>query len=165
MDPVTVLGIVQTLRGASKKKGLIPMIGVKNSLSLIGLGVVVFVSAGYYLGWYQVSQQAGNDGQNHVKIQVNPARITEDLAKGKEKVLMVLDQNKGTITQVSGDAAAQVQQNGPTKAYSIPFVPRSTAEIHVPVQQPQQQIQFPTLPPAPPQPRQQEPVDFWILPR
>ena len=165
MDPVTILGIVQTLRGNSRNKGVLGMLGIKNLLALVGLVVVVFLVAGWYLGWYKVG--AVDDAQgHHVRIQVNSSQITEDLSKGKDKVIMILDKNKGTLAAAPAQTAPP-SSPPPTQAYGIPLVPRSTAEIQVP------QMPAPQPPPAPPAfrapplvpPPLPREVDSWTFPR
>src|SRR5436305_13589405 len=94
MDPVTIFGIVQTLRRASKVKGVVGMFGLKNLLALVGLVVVAFVGVGWYLGWYNFTATDDANGQHHLKIQVNASQITDDLSKGKQKVIMILDKEK-----------------------------------------------------------------------
>jgi hypothetical protein len=170
MDPLTILGLLQSLRGGSGKKGVLGMIGIKNLLALIGLLVVGFATAGWYLGWYNINAQDDANG-HHLKIQVNSSQITEDLNKGKDKVIMILEKEKGLVTQPSA-------QNVPSQPLSIPPEPRSPGEMHMPqapaVPQPlppplpvppppAPQLRPPTLPPQPPQPTQE--VDSWIYPR
>jgi len=165
MDPVTILGIVQTLRRGSKAKGVLGMFGLKNLLALVGLVVVAFAGAGWYLGWYSFATQDDANGQHHIKIQVNASQVTSDLSKGKDKVIMILDREKGAITQAPAQAQPGAQQpkaQPPTQAYSIPLVPRAAAEVHVP-QAPEPP--FPQGPALPPPPPPSQPVDSWILPR
>ncbi len=167
MDPVTVIGVVETLRRASKAKGVVGMFGMRNLLALIGLAVVAFVGAGWYLGWYNFKDQVDANGEHHVKIQVNTTQVTNDLSKGKDKLIMVLDKEKGTLTPAK---APPVQGAGqaPVQTYSLPLVPRSVAEVHV--TQPAQPaapppVQTPRLEIPPPPPGAPQPVDSFTFPR
>ena len=163
MDPVTIVGIVQTLRRGSKAKGVVGMLGLKNLLALVGLVVVAFAAAGWYLGWYSFTASDDANGQHHIKIQVNASQVTSDLTKGKDKVIMILDREKGVITQAAAPPAQSAQAQPSTQAYSLPLVPRARAEVHVPKPVEPPFPQGPALPPPPLMPSQ--PVDSWVLPR
>jgi hypothetical protein len=171
MDPVTVFSVVETLRRASKAKGVMGMFGMRNLLALVGLAVVAFAVAGWYLGWYNFKDQQDANGEHHVTIQVNTTKFTQDaskgLAQGEQKLIMVLDKEKGTITQAPAPPA-QGPGQAPVQSYSLPLVPRSVAEVHV--TQPAQPaapppVQTPRLEIPPPPPGVPQPVDSFTYPR
>jgi hypothetical protein len=131
MDPLTILSVARTLRGVSQRRGGMGMLGIKNILALIGLVVVAFAGAGWYLGWYQVGVQQDGQGHQQLKIQVDSSRVQDDLKKGKEKLVVVMDQKTGAVTQAP-PAVAQQPPAPTTQTWSVPLVPRSVGEIHVP---------------------------------
>ncbi|CAN5450647.1 hypothetical protein BH11PLA2_BH11PLA2_28570 [soil metagenome] len=54
---------------------------MRNILALIGLIIVVFVTVGYYRGWYSFQVSASSDGNSHISVDVKTKKITAD---GKE---------------------------------------------------------------------------------
>ena len=104
MDPVTILEIVQLLHRKSRKKGGLGMLGIKNLLALIGLVVVAFVGAGWYLGWYKIGEQADANGKPQLRIQVNSSQVVGDLKKAEKEVIDGLDKTKAAVTTTSGQA-------------------------------------------------------------
>jgi hypothetical protein len=96
MDPVTLMVLVRALRRGWRGKGVLDMFGIRNTLAVVGLAVVAFGAAGWYLGWYKIVQTDDAQG-HHVNIQVDPAPIVKDLNKAKEKVMDVLEKDKGTV--------------------------------------------------------------------
>jgi hypothetical protein len=55
----------------------------------VGAAVVTFAVVGWFLGWYQVRTTPGPDGHRAVNIDLNGAKIKEDLKKGEQKILSV----------------------------------------------------------------------------
>jgi hypothetical protein len=78
MDLVTILEIVQMLRSEKRKKGGQSMFGIKNLLALVGLLVVGFAGAGWYLGWYKVTEQVDSQGHVQIKADVDVKKIKAD---------------------------------------------------------------------------------------
>jgi hypothetical protein len=106
MDPVTILEVIQMLhRGSGKKKGGLGMLGIKNLLALVGLVVVAFAVAGWYLGWYKVGEQADANGHPQFEIQVNSGQVAKDLNKAKQEVIDDLNKTKTAVTPASGQTA------------------------------------------------------------
>lgn len=143
MDPVTILEVIQMLHRRSGKKGGLSMLGIKNLLALVGLVVVVFVGAGWYLGWYKVAEQSDGQGHPQLRIQVNASQVTSDLHKAEQKVIEDLEKAKAASTPAAPSAPQQ-----PATSNGAPSSPPSQ---WTPVQQ---------QPPAPPSP----PGDSWVIP-
>ena len=60
---------------------------MKNILALIGLVVVVFVGAGWYLGWYKFeSATKTSTGKTNVSIEVNTTKIGSDAKSFHERL-------------------------------------------------------------------------------
>jgi len=84
---------------------------MRNLLALIGLAVVVFLGAGYYLGWYKLDTSTGLNGKQHISFEVDTKKIAADskegLEKAKDKASDVVDnlkknQPESSATEVSG---------------------------------------------------------------
>jgi hypothetical protein len=106
MDPVTILEVIQLLhRGSGKKKGGLGMLGIKNLLALVGLVVVAFAVAGWYLGWYKLGEQTDASGHPQLQIQVNQGQVVKDLAKAKQEVIDDLNKTKAAVTPAPGQTA------------------------------------------------------------
>jgi hypothetical protein len=58
---------------------------MRNLLALIGLAVVVFLGAGYYLGWYKLDTSTGLNGKQHISFEVDTKKIAADSKDGLEK--------------------------------------------------------------------------------
>jgi hypothetical protein len=58
---------------------------MRNLLALIGLAVVVFLGAGYYLGWYTLDTSTGLNGKQHISFEVDTKKIAADSKEGLEK--------------------------------------------------------------------------------
>ena len=57
---------------------------MKNILALIGLLVVGFAGAGWYLGWYKVGTDPAAPG--HTKLDVDTDKVKQDVQSGAKKV-------------------------------------------------------------------------------
>jgi hypothetical protein len=107
MDPLTILSVAETLRGATRKQGVLGMfelIGVKNLLALVGLVVVGFATAGWYLGWYNIGTEKDAQGNTHVDLKVDPAKVKHDVNEGAVKVENAIEHKATSAmpTPVSG---------------------------------------------------------------
>jgi hypothetical protein len=171
MDPLTVLSVAQTLRGGSRKKGalgMIDMIGMKNLLALVGLAVVGFGTAGWYLGWYNVATQKDAQGHTHVELEVDSSKVQHDLQQGEQKVLTVIEQKTATTVPAQAPANQQTPtapaqprsmtsharigdiQSGSQPAPQPPMPPQAVYYGSPPPAPPQATIGAPTPPAAPP---------------
>jgi hypothetical protein len=141
MDLVTILSVIETLRGGSRKKGGL-MLGVKNLLALVGLLVVGFAVAGWYLGWYNIGTQVDSQGHSHVDVQIDPAKVTNDIKNGRQEVVNTIEQHTTAgpqpTTSVSPPAAAPTSVMPPAPV--MPPLPPS-----VPVAPPAQPPSFPVM--------------------
>lgn len=60
---------------------------MKNILALIGLVVVVFAGAGWYLGWYKLESVAKSaNGETNVSVKVDTSKIGDDAASFHERI-------------------------------------------------------------------------------
>lgn len=57
---------------------------MRNLLALGGAALVIFLGLGWYLDWYRLKSSTGDDGKQHISIDVNANKVTEDVGKGKD---------------------------------------------------------------------------------
>lgn len=79
---------------------------MRNILALIGLAVVGFGGAGWYLGWYKVSFDRTADGKLQIKTDVDTGRVIKDAGEGAKQVGAFLSDN---LEQAGKDAKAGQQ--------------------------------------------------------
>lgn len=163
MDPLTLLSVAQTLRGGSRKRGVVGMIGIKNLLTLVGLAVVGFGVAGWYLGWYNIATQTDATGHTHVDVQVDSSKVVQDLQNGGATLQNAVNQqaNRRRPDAPAGNpSTAAAPQSG-----VIPAPPSASAPVGPPpVYSGSQQYAQPAAPPVPPRPGLQQPVGTWSFP-
>jgi hypothetical protein len=81
---------------------------VKNLIFVLFLLVVVFAVAGYFLGWYQITDlPTGTTGQHRLQIDINTTKIRDDLHRGSEKVQEGIDRVRQGAEKK--DATAQAE--------------------------------------------------------
>jgi hypothetical protein len=147
MDPVTVVSIVQLLRRARRRKGFKDMFGMKNALALVGLVVVGFAVAGWYLGWYGVSTTVDNTGKSTVGVNINSGQVVKDLKKAEREVVDFIEQSKGNVVHVTSGTeygppeVPPLPSLPPTQNYSTPQMPQN-----YPTPQPSQKYDVPSVP-------------------
>lgn len=71
---------------------------MKNLLALLAAALVTFGVVGWYLDWYRISSTPTENGRRTVTIDLNSAKIGEDIEKGKEKLSKILDKGKDENT-------------------------------------------------------------------
>jgi hypothetical protein len=72
---------------------------MKNLLALVGLVVVGFAGAGWYLGWYKLDVQSSNPTHPKVGVEFERDKIENDLKNGVKRVGGVIQQEvQGTPT-------------------------------------------------------------------
>ena len=59
---------------------------MRNFLAFVGLVVVLAVGLGYYLGWYKFAMTPGRDGTQHISVDVDTKKATDDLGTGFDKL-------------------------------------------------------------------------------
>ncbi len=59
---------------------------MKNILALVGLLVVGFAGAGWYLGWYKLGVEPGTTGHTKVNADVDTDKIKQDVQNGAKKI-------------------------------------------------------------------------------
>jgi hypothetical protein len=133
------------------------MFGFKNLLALVGLAVVGFVAAGYYLGWYNIGAQMDSQGNKKLEIQVDASKVEHDIHQGEQVVEKKL-QNR---TAVSGSTPQAPP--APAVTPSLPGMPPGMSDQPAPAN-------LPSVPPAPqdwtaPQVPAPPPVDVYNMPR
>ncbi len=82
---------------------------MRNFFALIGLLVVGFLGAGWYLGWYKLSFSRNPDGSAQVKADVNTRKVTADTGEGMKQVGAFLNSQ----AQKAGDGKAGPLANTP----------------------------------------------------
>jgi hypothetical protein len=164
MDPLTFLSVAQAVRGESGKQGvlgMISMIGVKNLLALVGLLVVGFGVAGWYLGWYQFGTQDDAQGHHQLKLQVDSSKVTQDLNKGREKIVEAIDKETGTVPPAPPPTS---QPPAPPQPSQPPApVVTTTLSVGPPPKPPMLLPPVPHGPQAPPPAPQPKAVDSFTL--
>jgi hypothetical protein len=104
------------------------MLGFKNLLALVGLAVVAFVGAGYYLGWYSIGAQADSQGHQQFNIQVDASKVESDVSKADQKVVKAL-QKQGAV-QVQAPPPLPAQPPLPGMPPSVPPAPSSPVDTY-----------------------------------
>ncbi|HEV3262818.1 MAG TPA: hypothetical protein VG013_38645 [Gemmataceae bacterium] len=67
---------------------------MRNLLALAALVLLAFVGLGWYLDWYHVkSAPADTAGHQSVNIDINGAKILDDVHKGEEKIHKVVEKH------------------------------------------------------------------------
>jgi hypothetical protein len=84
---------------------------MRNLLALFAAGLITFAVVGWYLDWYTVKSTPGAAGHHNVHIDINGAKIGQDLHKGQEKLLEKVRQNE------LGKAAEGNQDEPPQPAF------------------------------------------------
>jgi hypothetical protein len=59
---------------------------MRSLISLLFLGVIVFIVAGWFLDWYDVSKVKSENGKSSFQIDLNNNKIKGDIHKGGEKL-------------------------------------------------------------------------------
>jgi hypothetical protein len=133
---------------------------MRNLLALAAAIVVIIAVVGWYQGWYRVETEPAADGHREVTIDINGAKVGEDLNKGKAKVKEILG-HKGTTP---GSTSQAPPAPPPPAVLQIPGPPSGTdgvnqaswttlPDLSVPAA-PGGQVSLPPLngqlPPAPP---------------
>lgn len=110
---------------------------MRNMLALLGLLVVVFVGAGWYLGWYRVESQPSGDGTQQLQVNIDSKKIGRDVSQGLKKggeLLQELSEGPPESQDQKTDAQSQSNEGnwfrGPPPASLPGPVPRqvSTSE-------------------------------------
>jgi hypothetical protein len=169
MDPLTILSVAETLRGGSRSKGvvgMIGMIGVKNLLALVGALVVGFGVTGWYLGWYNIGTQTDAQGHKHVDLQVDSSKVQHDLEEGKQELQSVIKDKTAAVTQTpvvvsqpAPVAPAPTPPSAPRASILMPVSPPppSMPPLSAPAPQPPTQFIYTPVAPSPPAPVQPPP--------
>ena len=66
---------------------------MRNLLAFVAAAALTFAGVGWYLGWYQVQDISAAPGHKAVHIDIDGAKIGEDLHRGGEKLQEALDRN------------------------------------------------------------------------
>jgi hypothetical protein len=85
---------------------------MRNLLAFFAAALLTFAGLGWYLDWYTVSSTAVSEGHRQLNINLNTAKIGEDIEKGGEKVREILE--KSDKKQPPGNA--QPKANDPPKS-------------------------------------------------
>ena len=71
---------------------------MRNLLALVGAGLIGFVGAGWYLGWYEVDVQTtpSQTGHRKINLDIDSAKMDADLHAGSARVEQVIDAKLGS---------------------------------------------------------------------
>ena len=122
---------------------------MKNLLALAALALIVFVVAGWFLGWY-----------SNFHVDVNTPKIKEDITKAEEKVKDFLTKKPTTGTPAPLPTPAKnpsspphvtiVPVTGPDGSFVLPGNPENTESAPGPQILPPMSTAPPVLPSSPP---------------
>ena len=59
---------------------------MRNLFSLVGFVVVVFLGAGWYLGWYTFDWSTGSNGKTKVAFDIDRTKVFDDAKSGAGRV-------------------------------------------------------------------------------
>jgi hypothetical protein len=94
---------------------------MRNLLAFVAAAILTFVCVGWYLDWYRVKSSPAPSGHQQLNIDLNRAKIAEDVHKGvqrgEEKLQDVLE--KGQSAEKGKPPIA-----GPPKSGPSPGVPK-----------------------------------------
>ena len=146
MNPLLVQEAAAALLSSAGRSGL------KNLLSMIVAGILIFAGLGYYLDWYKIQRTPGPDGQQNITIGVNTNEIKKDFA-------IVRDRAGQIINGKPTGFPAPTQPTYPT-SYPPPQNPYPQTQPTYPGRYPTTTQQYPNsqyptqYPPTYPQPQQ-----------
>jgi hypothetical protein len=125
---------------------------MRNLLALLGAAVVTFAFVGWLLDWYSIKRDPSGKGAGPLRIDINTPRISNDLAKGREKVQKFLN----APDQGSAEPPPAPKQEEKPQAPPAPTPPRETPRIPLLPPSVYQVLPDGTIvirPPSPPAPR------------
>jgi hypothetical protein len=142
MNPLLVQEAAAALLSSAGRSNL------KNLVSMVAVGLLIFFGLGYYLDWYKIQRTPGPDGQQNITLGVNTNEIKKDFAIVRDKA--------GQI--INGKPTGYQSPTAPT--YPPNYQPQYPTQAPYP-QTPYPQTQYPTqpypaqYPPTNTQPQQQ----------
>ena len=119
---------------------------MRNTLALVGLGVVSIIGIGWYLDWYKVKTGPAEDGHRNISIDVNTPKIAQDLKKEEEKVRDALKKK----TPAPGDTNVPNTNPSGVSQAAYPAPPGGEPVSALPVQLAPPPSTMDTLPLLPP---------------
>jgi hypothetical protein len=142
MNPLLVQEAAAALLSSAGRSGL------KNLLSMIAAGVLIFAGLGYYLDWYKIQATPGPNGSENVTLNVNRNEIKKDIAIVRDRA--------GQLIKSTGYAAPTqpgYPQQNPYQQTQYPAQPYPQQQPYAPAytQQPQQPGYYPPAGTYPPQ--------------
>jgi hypothetical protein len=60
---------------------------MKNLLAFLAAVAIAVVAAGWYLGWFQITQRPLPHGHEAVEIDINKDKLVDDLQRGSEEII------------------------------------------------------------------------------
>jgi hypothetical protein len=64
---------------------------MKNLISLLFLGLVIFAVVGWFQDWYSFGNVKNADGKTSVQFELDRSKIGADLSKGEDKLKKTID--------------------------------------------------------------------------
>jgi hypothetical protein len=65
---------------------------MRGLLTLLGLALVIFLSVGYYRGWYTISKSPSSDpGHSRIEFDINTGKINQDVNAGAKRIGEVIN--------------------------------------------------------------------------
>jgi hypothetical protein len=92
---------------------------MRNMLAFLATLVLCFVGFGWYLGWYKIRSSPAPTGQRSLTVDINAAKIGDDLHKAEQKLQKKLED--GNDTNQTPTPAAKEQPKVKTPAETPTF--------------------------------------------
>jgi len=72
---------------------------MRNMLAFLAALVLIFAGLGWYLDWYRLGTSQISEGHRQITIDINTAKIGQDLSKANEKLQNKLADKNKTLTR------------------------------------------------------------------
>jgi hypothetical protein len=99
---------------------------MRNLLALLAALCLTMVIAGWYLNWYSVHSVPAADGHRKLSIDINTAKLSDDVQRGGESFWNFIDKARkpDTTSEVKTDASPETPKKEPDgKKNTVPMPP------------------------------------------
>jgi hypothetical protein len=93
---------------------------MKNLLAFLAAAVLMFVGVGWYLDWFQVFNGPAVSGHHVFSVDVDTAKIHDDVTKGEAKVAEAIEKAK---KDAAANKSAASNADAATNPWSEPAKP------------------------------------------
>ncbi|HQR41042.1 MAG TPA: hypothetical protein PLX97_00130 [Gemmatales bacterium] len=81
---------------------------MRNLIFLLFLGAVIFLVAGWFLDWYDITGVKNSSGKTSIQFDINRDKIKDDIGKGTDKF-------KDTWNNIADDKDKTVPATAPSR--------------------------------------------------